>query len=287
MKNRSAFTLVELLVVIAIIGILMGLLLPAVQMARAAARTADSKNRIRQLSLGVANFESAKQVYPPSVTTIAGDSKFQRGSIFLHLLPYLEQQNLLDQTSGTGDYYGVYRERVSFFRNPDDWSLGSEGQVEHTPWGLYGLIGYGANYAALGSIRPAGRDIRRVSSLRDGTSNTLFFAERYQSMKNADAYSNNDYWYYNIWAYGEEYWYEWNPVFAAYITGPESKFQVRPTEGTDISTVNPLLAHAPRSAGILVGFGDGSTSMMGAEIDPVVWWAACTPKGGEVAAIHE
>jgi len=287
MSKRTGFTLVELLVVIAIIGILMGLLLPAVQMARAAARTTDSKNRIRQMALGVLNFESAKQVYPPSITTVTGDNRFIRGSLFLTILPYLEQQNLLDLTSGTGNYYGVYRLPVGFFRNPDDATLGSEGVVDHVPWGQYGLIGYGANYEALGSIRPGGRDIRRVSSITDGTSNTLFFAERYMSMKNADAYSNNDYWYYNIWAYGEEFWYEWNPVFAAYITGPASKFQVRPTEGGQYSTVNPLLAHAPRSSGILVGLADGSTSMVAAEVNPEVWWAACTPRGGEVLSIHD
>jgi prepilin-type N-terminal cleavage/methylation domain-containing protein len=287
MKQRHGFTLVELLVVIAIIGVLMGLLLPAVQMARAAARTADSKNRIRQYSLGVLNFESAKNVFPPSITTITGDPKFIRGSLFMHILPYLEQQNLLDLTSGTGNYYGVYRRPVNFFRNPDDATLGSEGVVNHVPWGEYGLIGYGANYEALGSIRPAARDIRRIASFTDGTSNTMLFAERYMSMRNAAATSNADNWYYNIWAYGEEFWYEWNPIFAAYVVGPASKFQVRPSEGNDAATVNPLLAHAPRSAGILVGMADGSTSMVAAEVDANVWWAACTPKGGEVLSIHE
>jgi hypothetical protein len=237
--------------------------------------------------LGVLNFESAKNVFPPSITTITGDPKFIRGSLFMHILPYLEQQNLLDLTSGTGNYYGVYRRPVNFFRNPDDATLGSEGVVNHVPWGEYGLIGYGANYEALGSIRPAARDIRRIASFTDGTSNTMLFAERYMSMRNAAATSNADNWYYNIWAYGEEFWYEWNPIFAAYVVGPASKFQVRPSEGNDAATVNPLLAHAPRSAGILVGMADGSTSMVAAEVDANVWWAACTPKGGEVLSIHE
>lgn len=280
--KRHAFTLVELLVVIAIIGILIGMLLPAVQQVRDAARRTDSSNRLRQLSLAVHSMESATKELPPSITTVTGDNGYIRGSVFLYILPYLEQQNLLDQTIDTGDYYGVYREKVNFFVNPCDISEGAQGQIEHTPWGDYGLVGYAANYQAFGKIRPDDRDVHRMASLADGTSNTIFFAEKYMSARNAAYFSNSDNWYYNIWAYGEEFWYEWNPVFAAYITGPESKFQVRPTEGAMDSTVNPLLASAPRSSGILVTMGDGSTRQISGTIDPEIWWMYCTPNGGEV-----
>lgn len=286
-SGRQGFTLIELLVVIAIIGILVGLLLPAVQSVRDAARRTDSSNRIRQITLAAHGYESAAKIYPTSITTITGDPKFIRGSIFLTILPYLEQQNVSDLTTGTGDYYGVYRLPVNFFVNPCDITEGNKGVINHTPWGEYGLIGYAANYQALGSIRPSKRDFKGVRDIVDGTSNTLFFAEKYMSMRNAAFYSNNDNWYYNIWAYGEEYWYEWNPVFAAYITGPESKFQVRPTEGSQTATVNPLLAHAPRSSGIIVARGDGSTNFLASTIDANIWWALCTPRGGEVATGDE
>ncbi len=289
---KRGFTLVELLVVIAIIGILIGMLLPAVQQVREAARRTDSMNRLRQLTLATHSFESGHMEFPPSITTIAGQSRI-RGSIFLQILPYIEQQNLLNQTLNTGDYYGVYREPVGFFANPCDITSGAGGQLEHTPWGQYGLIGYGANYQALGWIRGTDannvdKQTRGFGSLSDGSSNTVFFAERYMSMKNAAADSNNDNWYYNIWAYGEEFWFEWNPVFGAYpedATNPEiaHRFQVLPSEGDANATVDPLKAHAPRSSGILTAFGDGSTHMINASVEDSIWWATMTPNGGEVA----
>lgn len=286
-RYRRGFTLVELLVVIAIIGILIGMLLPAVQQVRDAARRTDSMNRIRQYVLATHSFESAHQELPPSITTVTG-AKYIRGSVFLQILPFMEEGNLLQLTVDTGNYYGVYREPVKFFTNPQDATQGSDGIYNDPAWGEYGVIGYGANYQALGWIRSNNRvNIKTMGSILDGTSNTVFFAERYSSMRNAEASDPNKL-YYNIWAYGEEFWFEWNPIFAAYpedATNPEiaHRFQVAPTEGDDLATVDPLKAHAFRSYGILTGYGDGSTHMINSTVDDLVWWATLTPDGGEVA----
>ncbi len=100
-RNRGAFTLVELLVVIAIIAILVSLLIPAVNVAREAARRMQCVNNMRQLSLGVINYESAKTHLPPSYTR-PGRSALDfdtNHSLITFILPFIEQQPLADQIS--------------------------------------------------------------------------------------------------------------------------------------------------------------------------------------------
>ena len=93
MKRKSAFTLVELLVVIAIIGILIALLLPAVQAAREAARRMQCANHLKQCSLALLNYESTHGVFPPGGLCYNGLS----WNVFI--LPYIEKQQIYDQIS--------------------------------------------------------------------------------------------------------------------------------------------------------------------------------------------
>ncbi len=112
-SERRAFTLVELLVVIAIIGILIALLLPAVQAAREAARRITCSNKVKQISLGLQNYVSSRGVLPPGC--VVGSSwstsyyhypydvihESQYGSHgtswMLQILPYVEQQEIFDR----------------------------------------------------------------------------------------------------------------------------------------------------------------------------------------------
>lgn len=99
-RSRYGFTLVELLVVIAIIGILMGLLLPAVQMAREAARRSSCANKLKQLGLAVHNFANVKKEQFPML----GEAE-EGGHWTAFLLPYIEQQNVYDAlTFGSTDW---------------------------------------------------------------------------------------------------------------------------------------------------------------------------------------
>lgn len=111
---RRGFTLVELLVVIAIIGILVALLLPAVQAARESARRAACGNKLRQIGIAALNYESAKKRLPPGYlagtnfnkpwtddATGAFDGPHQLCGVFVFLLPYLEAGSVYDQFTST------------------------------------------------------------------------------------------------------------------------------------------------------------------------------------------
>jgi prepilin-type N-terminal cleavage/methylation domain-containing protein len=212
-ESRLAFTLVELLVVIAIIGILIAMLLPAVQQVREAARRATCMNNLRQISISLHNFEGAYQRFPAGSyfgTSAAND----RGSILIRLLPFLEQNNLYDmfnlnavpdfQTAPDGSflasniistYLCPSYSGPSSFRFPSPIGheravscySASKGPTAHinnpaapcSLWSSWNSLSQ-APYDSPGNY--AGAFHRRsehlpISDFPDGTSNTIFFAE--------------------------------------------------------------------------------------------------------------
>ncbi|MEM7784138.1 MAG: DUF1559 domain-containing protein [Planctomycetota bacterium] len=143
--NRTAFTLVELLVVIAIIGILIGMLLPAVQQVREAARRTTCKNNMRQLAIGIHNYESTFSRFPSGYAYIPGSeysgagypaSGFETANHLGHawgafILAYIEQQNLRDLTKFKLPVFDPIHQQVRethlpvFICPTDPWSSGN------------------------------------------------------------------------------------------------------------------------------------------------------------------
>ncbi len=105
-SRRAGFTLVELLVVIAIIGILVALLLPAIQAAREAARRSQCSNHLKQLGLALQNYHDAIGTFPynAQVQTSSGATRQRGPSWFFRILPYLEQGAVYDQAVFAGDW---------------------------------------------------------------------------------------------------------------------------------------------------------------------------------------
>ncbi len=177
-RDRRGFTLVELLVVIAIIGVLVALLLPAVQAAREAARRTQCANQLRQLALGCLNYESAQQVLPPvaAFSGTTGDSyaatqellttgeKGKRAhSWIVEILPYIEQQNLADQYDK--DHSPMFNISNTNFGSPEIKSLycpSRRNSVESTE--QENMVSIAINNGQVGSGRralsfaPAGTD---------------------------------------------------------------------------------------------------------------------------------
>lgn len=213
-RRRTAFTLIELLVVIAIIGILISLLLPAVQKVREAANRAKCSNNIKQLAIACHNFESANGVMPPGTGSVPGTWLTQDplpdtiGTTFMFLLPYVEQDNLYKSMVNTSGmfagkriwpYNGQYGGAVKTFVCPSDPSADPSGAYQPTaiasPFDhLWGISSYALNvqvfcrtnpdytWPVTGDIgflkAPEGRP-KLGSSFSDGTSNTILFAEKF------------------------------------------------------------------------------------------------------------
>lgn len=130
-RRQSGFTLVELLVVIAIIGILIALLLPAVQAAREAARRMQCSNNLKQIGLAVLNYESAYRTFPIDMPHNEPGVQANGASWLVRILPFLEQSPLYDSLNldgvpqdGRGIFntvnHSIIRQQIGTYQCPSD-----------------------------------------------------------------------------------------------------------------------------------------------------------------------
>jgi prepilin-type N-terminal cleavage/methylation domain-containing protein len=213
-KGRSAFTLVELLVVIAIIGVLVALLLPAVQAARESARRMKCQNHLRQIGLAMHNFETAQGGLPPvaidfdsnaPATLPFPEPKGNRAARSVHfmLLPYLEQLSLQDKFDPNLDWrMPVNRplvktaipfyvcptvsvvNRTRTFTTESQWG-GGEVTGNVTDYKVFARVRSTINTTTLlsgtvnsswsAALRP--NILTRIAQVTDGTTNTVAFIE--------------------------------------------------------------------------------------------------------------
>ena len=184
-KSRTAFTLVELLVVIAIIGILIGMLLPAVQQVREAARRISCGNKIRQIGLAAMNYESSFGHFPPGVVDSDDDLKDASHSGFVYLLPNLEQGNLYDQYDFTVDWKTSPNLELATIEIPVFLCPSNTAEVNQNGGILGEPIDYAMNKGPLSYLHNQGQrtgifDVNSetsIAAISDGTSNTIMFGE--------------------------------------------------------------------------------------------------------------
>jgi type II secretory pathway pseudopilin PulG len=181
--------LIELLVVIAIIAILIALLLPAVQQAREAARRTQCKNNLKQIALAMHNYEASNNALPPSMAIVPTITSNASWSIHGRLLPFMEQVNLysqIDLSRAWGNFPIISNFRVPGYVCPSDpksdraRDTGTNGiflmptcyGFNFGTWLVYNpTTGQGGDGIAFPNSRI------RISSITDGTSNTLLASE--------------------------------------------------------------------------------------------------------------
>ena len=298
MRVRPAFTLAELLVVIAIIGILLGLLLPAVQAARISAQKVLLTNRLKQLGIAIHNYENCFKQFPPSKMGTDTDHVTRRHSLMTFLLPYMEQQQVYDRFDFRYHWFQPPNKQASQVRLPELLS-----PLAPSSRFCDGSDYYPSDFAACERIRlqqpirslidrgviterrdwysvllPAWKGVSTTARITDGLSNSMMLFEcsgrpfkfergRIRGDPNVsplEPMSGTD------WAdYDSQLWIDT-------VCGPDSSLFF------NCNNYNELFSFNPNGAAFL--FGDGAVHFLAETIDPEVFVSLFTACAGEIVS---
>ena len=316
---RRAFTLVELLVVITIIGILIALLLPAVQAAREAARRTTCNNNLKQLALGAQNYLNASKIFPLGYGIIkanfgSGSTGSGNWSWAVRLYPYVEQGGVLDTVSFRWDldvastqpqYWPIFTQDIPVFQCP---SVPGSGYVHFNATGTcvtavpafnQARSSYAGNWG-IGcqecSNRPRGMfddstnttsGVVAVSDVRDGLANTAIFSEFIPGYGCTGR---------GWMAHGEGqcYMHDYGPNTLVpdsvrWCSASRDPTNQDPPQSPCIQNANArMVLHSARSfhpGGVQVALADGSVRFVGQTVDLSAWRALGTREGRETLAL--
>ncbi len=310
-RATAGFTLIELLVVITIIGILMSLLLPAVNRIRETARRVECANNMRNIALAIRNYETQLKVFPPgSFGPMNGNNSFPNGwrdpnsgsvpwghfGWPVAILPQLEQQSLFDSIDLTRPAYARAIPEESSWGNPDRGPAGdpvnqlasqSQPSVFVCPSAdrvqpATEFKDYGVNFGT-GACCPERTQNNmdgimwvnsrlRESAIRDGLSNTYLLLEF-------------AHWGSHSWVppnRGSNQFFWVHHVSQGYVTCAEHNGAPTPPNST---TWNHRGAHSSHSGGVQVAYVDGRISWVSDHIDFAAYRGQFTRAGGEVIPV--
>ncbi len=320
-RQRRAFTLVELLVVIAIIGVLVGLLLPAVQSAREAARRMQCSNNLKQQGLAAHNYMDTHKSLP------TGEYLCCWGTWMLQLLPFMEQGNLFNnyQYNGmmvdlpVGTRYGsapnlpVTRTQLSAFSCPSDTNTATSTVISGVTFHNYvanhgnttlnrrtphGVTSTGTpNIYGNAPFRFVGPNDKpqniKLAEMSDGTSGTLLFSETVQGV-------GGDLRGFAWWNGGAHFSTYLAPNSKApdvleniaYCKGnpnpPYTGYNPRnpPCEQPTTAFPSTIAARSRHIGGVQAAMCDGSVHFISNSINLDTWRALSTASGGEIASLE-